>query len=442
MTLAPGASHTVDLGVLFAQGTSNLQSVTALRQTSDAVQTSYNDGTLFSGQFPTGTAAAPALVAPAEGASFYEAEVTFSWTAVQDADHYVLEVSPTSDFSEIDLAVVEGTSVTFPAARFLPNREGPFSWRVRTSQDGLEGPPSPARTVRVYRYQGAPLTLASGAVASVEVSGPGGAPACDGPSDPDEGCTEVGGDLIVESLNSTGDFLGVYPSVAGAEAAGAFGPNEFEIRFTPAGSIAYSTSGARLLRVPFEVWDVGVVTPGAANDPSDDVQLVAQVGSGPTGQSTLPCVFAYVHPTVRGTGLTTRLVRAYYATTSYADFASVAGPIVASDPTGCPGGASITQPARARMNVSRGAPITGFVMEQAGTRTTEDLAGTTIRFYTVDRLVGAEDGPAPGPLALGAPFPNPAGGRVTLPYTVAAAGPVRLRVVDVLGRTVAVVADG
>ena len=49
---------------------------------------------------------------------------------------------------------------------------------------------------------------------------------------------------------------------------------------------------------------------------------------------------------------------------------------------------------------------------------------------------------APEELALGAPYPNPSRGAVTVPFEVAAAGPVRLAAYDVLGREVAVLVDG
>ena len=54
----------------------------------------------------------------------------------------------------------------------------------------------------------------------------------------------------------------------------------------------------------------------------------------------------------------------------------------------------------------------------------------------------SEQGPEETTGALREPYPNPARGAVTVPYDVADAAPVRLEVVDLLGRTVAVLADG
>ena len=49
---------------------------------------------------------------------------------------------------------------------------------------------------------------------------------------------------------------------------------------------------------------------------------------------------------------------------------------------------------------------------------------------------------APVALTLGLPYPNPARGAVTVPFEVPTAGPVRLVAYDVLGREVAVLAEG
>ncbi|HLA63089.1 MAG TPA: T9SS type A sorting domain-containing protein, partial [Rhodothermales bacterium] len=46
-TLQPGAPARFDLALIYARGTSNLNSITVLQSASDAVQTAYNAGTLF-----------------------------------------------------------------------------------------------------------------------------------------------------------------------------------------------------------------------------------------------------------------------------------------------------------------------------------------------------------------------------------------------------------
>ena len=57
-------------------------------------------------------------------------------------------------------------------------------------------------------------------------------------------------------------------------------------------------------------------------------------------------------------------------------------------------------------------------------------------------VVSAETAAPEGAGSLFAPSPNPTSGATALRYDVAAAGPVRLAVTDVLGREVAVLADG
>ncbi len=56
--------------------------------------------------------------------------------------------------------------------------------------------------------------------------------------------------------------------------------------------------------------------------------------------------------------------------------------------------------------------------------------------------LAGEPGATPRTLALGAPYPNPSRGRVTIPFQLPTNGAVTVRVVDVLGRTVATLYDG
>ncbi len=438
VTLAPGASTTVDLALVYARGAGNLDSITALRAASDLVQTAHDDGTLFSGGLsgggPGGTLPAPVLVAPAENASFYESPVTFSWEPVAGASGYALEISATPDFASVDAQDVAGTSVVLPATHFPANRTAPLFWRVRTTQEGLDGPPGEARAVRVYHYTPAPLTLASGARAYVETTAPGGGPACE-PNDPDEGCAEVGGDLVFESLNSTGAYRLI--NVLGEpDSPAPYAPTDFEIRFTPRGSYAYvgtpgGTTTTRLFRVPFELWDIGPTAPGSVNDPSNDAQLVPRFGTA--SGSGAPCSFDF-NSTFGGVdGLATRFITAYYPVGEYATYEALAAAAVSAAPDGCATDPAALAAARARVDTGR-RPLYGFAFEQVGAASVADLAGTTIRFYTNDRVVAGQDGPAASALRLGAAFPNPANGALTVPVSLPASG--RLRLVDVLGRSV------
>ena len=74
--------------------------------------------------------------------------------------------------------------------------------------------------------------------------------------------------------------------------------------------------------------------------------------------------------------------------------------------------------------------------------TATDAAGNTSEFGP-PHLLGTPDeaGPTGVTVALHAPVPNPSTGRAVLVYETAAAGPVRVAVLDVLGREVAVLVD-
>lgn len=444
-SLAPGASRTVDVAVVFGQGTTNLTSVTALRSASDAVQVRYDAGALFATVVPPAAPAqAPALVSPANGATFTEGSLTFSWSAVAGATGYMLERSRTADFADPTVTLVAGTSVTFGQVDLPGNVTDLQYWRVRARNVGGDGPLSEVRAYRYYFYRGGPLVLANGGPAFVEVLAPGGLPACDGPSDGSDGCAETGGHYVWYTDNSTGRYgLAAAVGAAGPEASvGAFGPSEFEVRFTGGGSVAYNGitgTTRRLSRVPFEVWDVGRIVPGQPNDPADDVQLVAGLTSASGIAGTCGFEFGDLPGTIgfpQSVGATDRIY-AYYPTTTYAAWEAAAG---AFNPDACPQITSTGSPA-SFVDVSR-RPLQRVVFEGSnGTTSVSELNGAVVRFYTVDPVTAADDVPAAsGAVALQSVFPNPARGVVTVAYT--ASGPVRLRVVDVLGRTVAVVAEG
>lgn len=89
--------------------------------------------------------------------------------------------------------------------------------------------------------------------------------------------------------------------------------------------------------------------------------------------------------------------------------------------------------ARFAFDVARAAPVG----ETAEVRFDVRLGGAVVGSTTLAFRVAA-----PPALALGQPFPNPTRGGVSVSFEVPTAGAVRLAVVDVLGREVAVLADG
>ncbi len=120
----------------------------------------------------------------------------------------------------------------------------------------------------------------------VEVLGPGGVDPCGPSAFSVFGCEEVGGNWVYVSLNSTGQYL-MNSLFTGPEGSiGNFAPNDYEIRFTPEGSYGVypfgfvgDDDGDNHIRVPFEVWDVGLVGAHGQNDPSDDVRMIPALWS-------------------------------------------------------------------------------------------------------------------------------------------------------------------
>ena len=89
--------------------------------------------------------------------------------------------------------------------------------------------------------------------------------------------------------------------------------------------------------------------------------------------------------------------------------------------------------ARLTFSVGGGAPVgEPAAVELAVT----DGTGTERARHTVRLVVAAPE------LTLATPWPNPSRGAATVAFTVPEAGPARVTVVDVLGREVAVLADG
>jgi len=104
------------------------------------------------------------------------------------------------------------------------------------------------------------------------------------------------------ALNSTGEFLMFNTSLTvgrGPEQGLGFAtPRDYEIRFTPEGSLAVShvSQNRRVVRVPFEVWDVGPVGPLPEGDPAQAVRLIPTLYSLPSGDED-PCAVGFGHAT-------------------------------------------------------------------------------------------------------------------------------------------------
>ncbi|MEM1116306.1 MAG: T9SS type A sorting domain-containing protein [Bacteroidota bacterium] len=467
-SLAPGESRTVDLAILFGQGENRMHSVAKLRTASDSVQSAYHRGGLAAIRDaivgpgpapPLPPAQVTTLLAPDEGQELDVPEPSgdaeFAWVAASGADAYLLEFSPDPDFRTVSHQVQTLTPSASVSRYDLPPNVARSYWRVAAVNWGGRSPESEVRSFVYPRFQPGIVRLGDGSPAFVEVVGPGGIDPCGPEAASTDGCDEVGGNGIYGSLNSTLDYAGVEGS-DGTEVLSpglsddATAPHDFEIRFTEAGSYAYHVIHDWLVRVPFEVWDVGVVPPGTENDPSDDRQLMPLLASyGSTGAEPdrAECVFGYVVPAEPGSGPRTQSVFGVYVVDDdYASFAEAASGLVATAPDGCVD-APASDMAETYRDRDRGVPLAQVVLEQGQPEGRDPvgidgLTGTVLRFYTTDPpATPAEPRPEAGGLAL-AVHPNPVRAAASVPYAVATPGHVRLRLVDVLGREVAMLADG
>ncbi|MBT8400120.1 MAG: choice-of-anchor B family protein [Rhodothermia bacterium] len=133
--------------------------------------------------------------------------------------------------------------------------------------------------------------------AITEVAGPLGVDPCPGGPDGD-GCTQ--GERIVQHpfFSSSGKWTmpAEFSSTRSEGNLDQHEPRTFEIRFTEegSGSYAYHAFGQaavqhRVTMYPIEIWDIGEVPVGSANDPSDDIRMALVAFSDDEGE----CDFGY-----------------------------------------------------------------------------------------------------------------------------------------------------
>lgn len=467
-TLAPGARRQVDIAILFAEGgplasdpsrlRSRLTNVARLRTISDAVQTAY-DATGATGlgevsvQYDAPSAPAqPSLIAPANGTDFDAAggpdNVTCEWAPVGGADSYEIELATDAAFDSTRIVrYATDATLTIPATDLPPNAAATY-WRVLASNQGVRSAPSETRqfTYRVFlpsfaafetvRNADGPIAAAMGAAADFA-----GYPAPDGwrsiasAQQVTDGRAELSSPVFGEEavwLISTGaratfdEFL--ERSVRSDNVSRLF-PFDYEIRFTGT-SIAYRRfQDDAAVEVPFELWNIGIGTP---DDPSDDIRMIPVLldidedgtfnlseqdspVSGGTDDPESDWIYWY-NPVETSPGASGYLA---YENGGDLDRSQVGEEVFA------------------RMS------IVGWNM---GTAPPYPLPypeeGTIFRIRTTNPFgVAAEDDRSPLALTLGV-HPNPVAGQAAIPFTLADAADVRLSVVDVLGREVAVLAEG
>jgi hypothetical protein len=479
-TLEPGEARTFDFAVLFAQGANYLDSVAELRAASDDAQALYDAGTLFAPSTvplpPPGTLPTPELLAPADGATFVDEAVMLSWTPVASADGYRVEVATDPDFTD---PVVLFTATPELAFSGPTNELIEYAWRVQAGA-GLDlSGYSDARSFTLYRYE---FDSFGDGVGIVEIAYPDTDVCSDGSDDP--GCDEYDGNTVWQSPNSTEDYVLTNPDNFLNDLlrdAGVIDGDNFEIRFTeacaePGACLAVYASavpggGDLIASVPFALWNTG-----AEDDEGDDVRMIpvlrALDGTEPTDQwaDTFPASQNVVVGTdVLDLPVTQRVLGLMPdRPDGYARFADAAngfgGPGATYDPDDDGDNQIDINPANdqecrrqsyyvdfcyrggSSLIVAPLGGLDGFVLADLAGDGTTPPAGTTIRFDAVERALGVSaEGDAPGQpqaLALDAAYPNPFRSAATVTYRLDAPTDVRLAAYDVLGRRVAVLAEG
>ena len=475
-TLAPGESRTFDFAILFAQGENNLNSITELRAASDGVQARYDAGTLFAPSPvplpPAGTLATPELLAPADGATFVDEPATLSWSAVSGADGYRVELATDPDFTAPIVLFTETPELTFFGSP--ENEIVDYSWRVQAGAGIDLSEYSNVRSFTLFRYV---FDDFGNGIGIVEVAHPD-AEVC--PDEGDPGCPEYDGNTVWLSPNSTDDYVLTnedndlddllrYASVI---------DDDYEVRFTeacaePGACLAVYGSalpggGDLIASVPFELWNAG-----SEDDPDDDVRMIPFLRETEVPTAQWADTFPASQDVVVGTDVlplpvTQRVLGLMPDRPSGYDLFEAAangfgGPGATYDPEN-DGDMQVdilsdgTECRRQQYYVDfcyRDASslavvplggLNGFVLADLAGDGTTPPAGTTIRFDAPERLLvsSEDDAPVAQPqaLALDAAYPNPFRASTTVSYQLDAAADVRLAVYDVLGRRVAMLAEG
>ncbi len=459
-TLLPGASRTIDLAILYSRGSSNLASITALRAVSDRVQAMHDDGSLYAPGLggplppPPGTVT---LVSPADGVDFgIVNSVLLDWTPATRATGYAVETALDAAFT----VGVQRFEAALDSARAypVPNVRQTYFWRVRALNQGIEGPVSDVRSYTAY----GPYQPTVEGVEEWDADGPIATNADGAATDPS----------LLASLNSTRTrpptyLVGVQGAASDSPSAmlGRLnfnnylldnGPREYELRWVDA-----ATEGQVVLN---RAWDQ--VDPARAFLTCVETgTVVANAAPGSLITTPAPVVGGYPRMPFQlweieqdGTERQVHInvidddADLCYSFTSAAN--SGAAPLAGGGYERIYGSrvpyieSELSNPAdvHARANVAN-ATSQAFgrltILPRTGPARPPQ-AGTRIRIVTTDDYTTAGEAPPAGTvdLALEAARPNPVRSRATVRFTTAAAGAVRLTLVDVLGRQVAVLAQG
>ncbi len=297
---APGAEQTIQLGIVWSRGSSNLNSVAKLREDMRVVVSAFDANFDAAPQFvlPQGV---PSLVTPVAGAVVASGNVEFVATTPSVEDRVEVQVAREA-FADTSRIYSNGALVALEPGTYLA--------RVRYAAGLERGPWSDPTAFSVSDV--ALMPYDSGRLVSFEVTANAAGPVVpvhpaaaafqgfptpdldgDGVGDNPTDAQQVG---PARWLIYVGGGFGDYDSFL-SRAITSRGRTEadlagrtFEIRFTSAGSVGYRRfQDQAAIAVPFEIWSTPTDTPG---DPSDDVKLIpvildydpaANAGSGGGG---------------------------------------------------------------------------------------------------------------------------------------------------------------
>ena len=413
----------------------------------------------------------PVLAGPADGATLVNDTPMLAWASVEGANRYRIQTASGPTFANPRTTDLRTTSLYGPS--FEPDGTlHTVYWRVRVYGPDAIGPYSEAWSYHTGSDYTAVEFLGGGA-GIVEVARPD-RDACAG-DDTDIGCQRYGGNTVFRNADISGDYYVSahhpdYAYVLGRDLGVLYPGGSAEMRFTETGGLAVYATG-HILSVPFELWNLGTEA-----GPADDMRMIPLIGTGEGTEVPELDSWADQFPGTEFSGIGgvsfPRTVSVSFMQPkpggSYAAFEadalSFGGPgatydsdadhdtEVAPDPT--TGGACENQGFYIDFCYRNDSPYVydggsyiqpirqAVIVDLAGDGTTPP-AGTTIRFHVASpRFVDAAAAPPDALAGLGLPYPNPSRASARVPYETTADGPVRLVVVDLLGRTVAVLADG
>ncbi len=293
-TIEPGGRQEILIGIVYARGSDNFDSVRELKAADEALQRFVDSGftdwpAMPGGQPPT---LIPPRLSPADGVTGQPIRMRLDWGCSDDAVYCQIAIDDNIDF------VSPSSGVTAGAVVFELEANTTYWWRVRgIGRYEMPGPWSPPWTFTTgdtdFDASILDFSVVSNAAGPLEPPECGAIGLWDFPlvacrkDRPDGSRQQTGGVLaagqgwVLHAGGANAYFGGPFDgasyigrSFRGASAA-QLGPFDYELRFTAAGGKAKRAfQGGEVIDVPFEFWRLGSRTP---DNPADDVRLVPYI---------------------------------------------------------------------------------------------------------------------------------------------------------------------